>query len=204
MKKTFCIAAMVVGILWLAQSIRAEENSDKAPWESNENSSQNRSEMKGPPPMMGGGGGGTAVITVSHGNVYVLMGNRLLKFDEKTLKLDNQIMLPRPEEPQGGKFSEKNQKENRKGEGTDESKEMSQGSSSGKQPMHRPMMGGGGGSAMTDADGFLFVVSQGKLFKYSAENLELKGSADLQRSPRGDDQNFSKSKDQPSRNTEDR
>lgn len=162
--------------------------------------------MMKPMPQMGGG---SAAIAVGDGSVFVVSQGQLYKFDQKTLKQLAKVSLLQKKEgssPEGEPSQRMRRPSDEMGgpggqggggpmgggpgggsmgggmtAGRPGGGPMGSGQMGGPMEGIRMMMRSGEGAAITVADDFIYVVSQGKLFKFSTKNLELQGSADLER-----------------------
>jgi len=173
-KKLFLVG---VGIAALS-TLRAESPDD--PWGQGpaqgqgQGGSQQQQQRMMRPPMMGGGG---SAIVVSDGAIFVVSQGMLYRFEEKSLKQEAKVPLP------------SNNNDSSTGHGGAEPQQNQQGNSPGGQggpgqggPGGQggpPMMMGGGGVALTAANGSVYVVSQGKLYKFDSKTLYFQTSIDV-------------------------
>ncbi len=161
-------------------------NGQEDRWPSSEDREGQDSQRKMRPPMGMGGGGGSA-IAVSDGAVFVVTQGQILRFDEKTLKQEAKASLPM----EGGSGQSGGEKKPGMGGGDmgpgggggpEDGEDRGQGGDRRGQGggQKSPMMGGGGGSvALTAANGSLYILARGKLYKYDAKTLYLQGTVEI-------------------------
>ena len=132
------------------------------------------------PPMMGGGD--TAAIAVANGSIFVVSRGKLYKFDEKSLKsLGIASLTPEREGGQGGQKDGNFKGGGPEGEGGNGMPPQggNNGGNNGGMPSRMGGRMGGGSAGISVADGFVFVVYQGKLFKFDDKDLKPQGMTDI-------------------------
>lgn len=155
------------GLFWPVSLMAQDDKPRESPPWMQQNGRQGGIRQGHRPPM----GGGIA-ITVEDGSVFVVTDGQLLKYDQKTLQLQASAALTSKQKPQDTPS------------GDETGGRSSQGSSQGNPPSPRqggPMMGGGGGTALSIKEGFVYLVTNGKLMKFDARSLDLEGSVELQK-----------------------
>ncbi|MBI4026811.1 MAG: hypothetical protein HY360_17640 [Verrucomicrobia bacterium] len=185
--------AMAVCILAVAQALCAQETEGDRPSgaSSRWGGSQQGCGM-GPQGMMMQrmmSGNSSVAISVADGSVFVVSQGQLFKFDDKTLNLQASASLSPKPKMEGGPAGSAGEESGPPGQGPQgQGGHGARGEGQRGFPSGGAMGGGGammasGGAAISVADGFVYIVSHGKLLKFDARSLELQTSVELERKP---------------------